>query len=235
MKQPYFYTDELIAGWTDDSVREHFAFDSIPANIRHSYPPLGPFSITAETRQGVKGFRVTDTRTWKASLRVRTKRAATRIAKLIEQDCYTRPASTECEDARNGTVVPRVIVPMTDQHPNLELLYQRYRETVDAYLLDTFRSSPHDYLRESEEDAGEMNGVESSLLAIIRGLAEDEPALTEAHARLRTIRVEALAAQKHFCESLGMDLGTPDEPKWPDESAPFPYDTWQEWQDEFLG
>lgn len=72
---------------TDDEIREALGFDSIPDDVRRRYVPIGPFCITREQRRGVVGFRTTDMRT-NRSVRVPTKRDATRVAKMIERDYY---------------------------------------------------------------------------------------------------------------------------------------------------
>lgn len=84
----YPYIDESV---TDDEIKSRLGFDKLGPCNRRYFPVGGPFSITAETRQGVKGFRVTDMRQgFSASLRTLKKKQATRIAKLIEKDAYAK-------------------------------------------------------------------------------------------------------------------------------------------------
>lgn len=81
------FDDAFIGGWTPDHIREHFYFDRMSEEQRHCQPIGRPFSITAETHRGVKGFRVSDVHQGSgASLRVASKRSATRVVKLIEAD-----------------------------------------------------------------------------------------------------------------------------------------------------
>lgn len=82
MKAPYVFDDEFIAGWTNDDVRAHFRLNATLGSGHSLHYP----SIVNQIRRGVKGFDVADMRTGGAHLRVKTKRAATRIAKLIEAD-----------------------------------------------------------------------------------------------------------------------------------------------------
>ena len=78
--------------WTafDAGVKLQLCFDTLAPEVRSRWTPISPFSITAETRNHVKGFRVFDMRSNK-SKRVATKREATRVAKMIEQDFYGQP------------------------------------------------------------------------------------------------------------------------------------------------
>lgn len=76
---------------TDDDIREALGFANIPEDVRKRHVPISPFSITREQRRGVVGFRTTDMRT-NRSVRVSTKREATRVAKVIERDYYGKPA-----------------------------------------------------------------------------------------------------------------------------------------------
>lgn len=83
-KRPPF-DDPEIAGWTDDDVVERLGFEDMDAYQRSHWTLGGPFSITAEVRDGEITFRTHDMRSGR-SIRVATKRAATRIAKIIEDD-----------------------------------------------------------------------------------------------------------------------------------------------------
>ena len=74
---------------TNQEILSLLDFDSLSEAVRDRYTPFSPFSITKETRKGVKGFRTTDMRSMR-SVRVSTKREATRVAKIIEADFYDR-------------------------------------------------------------------------------------------------------------------------------------------------
>jgi hypothetical protein len=70
-----------------DEIGQKLGFSEMTQEQRGSNPPISPFSITRETRQGVKGFRTTDMRTMR-SMRTGTKREATGVAKVIEHHHY---------------------------------------------------------------------------------------------------------------------------------------------------
>ena len=72
---------------SNDDIGEHLGFSGMDEETRRRHTPISPFSITRETRKGVKGFRTTDMRTNK-SMRVGSKREATQVAKAIEAHTY---------------------------------------------------------------------------------------------------------------------------------------------------
>lgn len=92
----YTYSDPFIAGWTDEDIKDHFRLGDLPNPTFRI--PFGPSSIVVETRNGTKGFRVEDLRPGGASLRVRNKRTANRIADIICADYHQ--AVLAASDAR---------------------------------------------------------------------------------------------------------------------------------------
>jgi hypothetical protein len=73
----------------EQEVIERLGLGNLPEEVRSRWTPISPFCIVREVRKGVAGFRVSDMRS-NRSVRVPTKRDATKVAKMIEADFYRK-------------------------------------------------------------------------------------------------------------------------------------------------